>query len=188
MTRFCSADEARAFARPLAERPTFGSRPRVGKKLGAERGVLIRLLRRKIPCASRRGGAAPTVLCSLRFQFRSQSLACAIHGFGARRCEIRFNTSGVHRLARVLLRDRGDPSPRPSEARFLQIPAEQSGKVIAKFRRFSPTRMQARGNNQKFNSSGHLSNRATQSRISLHAAAASCQPSTFTHFPFSRSL
>jgi len=95
------------------ERPTFGSRPKVGKRLGAERGVLRRILRHKIPCASCRGGVAQTVLCSLRIQLREQSPAYAIHGFGARRREMRFNASRFIRLAHVLLRKRGDPSPRP---------------------------------------------------------------------------
>jgi len=44
------------------------------------------------------------VLCSLRFGLREQSPACAIHGYGARRREMRFNASRFIRLAHGLPR------------------------------------------------------------------------------------
>jgi hypothetical protein len=51
---------SRAFTR-LRRASYFWQSPKSNQKAGAERGVLIRFLRIKIPCASRRGGVAQTV-------------------------------------------------------------------------------------------------------------------------------
>ena len=72
----CLFLQCRAFDSPCGRAGYFWHCPKVTKRLGAQRGGSIRIVRIELPCASRRVGVAQT----------------------------------VHP---VLLRDRGDPSPRP---------------------------------------------------------------------------
>ena len=67
---------------PFGRATHFWHCPKVGKRLGAERGVLIRLLRIKIPCASRRGGVAQTVCPCTASQSR-RSIAATLRAFPA---------------------------------------------------------------------------------------------------------
>jgi|GEM_PF-4299262 len=88
-------------------------------------------------------------------------------------------------LARARHR-RADPAAGAAQAGRGRV---AGGLSLSAGRRCSPTPHDRPGRRaQKCGFSGHCWKRATLSRISRRAAAASSQPSTFTHFPFSRSL
>jgi hypothetical protein len=80
--------EVQGFHSPCGRASYFWHCPKVTKRLGTGRGVLARLVRGKIPCASRRGGVAQTVRPCTASQSR-RSIAATLRAYSRHACDAR---------------------------------------------------------------------------------------------------
>ena len=143
--------ESQSFHSPFGRASYFWHCPKVTKRLGAQRGGSIRIVRIELPCASRRCGVAQTVRPCTAAQAR-RSIAAPLWAFPARAAMLgTANGAGIHESVHPWTASVKTFKPRQicgknekSELSLLRQDAAQTGPRKARRRRTGKARRGAR--------------------------------------------